>query len=518
MAGKTSKITRAKTAIWWIEEYCCVPEGKDAGKPVRLRPWQKKELIKIYDNPHRTRRAIISFGRKNGKTALSAFLLLLHLCGPEAIANGQLYSAAQSRDQAAIIYKLAMQTVTMSPSLSGVVTIRDAKKELYCAELGTVYKALSSEAKTAYGFSPTFIVHDELGQVSGPRSDLYEALETATGAHENPLSIIISTQARTDADMLSVMIDDALTGADPRTVVSLYTAGDDLDPFSEEAFKAANPAYGDFMNAEEVRDMAEAARRMPSKENSFRNLILNQRVEMHSSFISKRLWQGGVMEIMDEFKGLPVYAGVDLSEVNDLTACTFVARKDEFYLTKTIFWLPSANIEGRSHEDRVPYDMWAKQGFLELIEGNSIDYMYVAAFLRAEFLRLDIKAIAFDRWNMRHFRRSLINAGFMEAEIDEYFVEFGQGYKSMSPALRETEGLILEGKLKHDNNPVMNMCAGNAVVQSDPAGNKKLNKHKSTGRIDGMLSLVMGVATAATYIEEEKPTSPWDDPDYKLGS
>jgi phage terminase large subunit-like protein len=145
-----------------------VPEGKFVGKPVKLRVWQKNEIRRIYGNPHGTRRAILSFGRKNAKTTLSAFLLLLHLCGPEARPNSELDSAAQSRDQAGILFRLAAKIVRLSPELSQFVTIRDTAKQLYCAELGTLYRALSAEASTAYGLSPVFIVHDELGQVKGP--------------------------------------------------------------------------------------------------------------------------------------------------------------------------------------------------------------------------------------------------------------------------------------------------------------------------------------------------------------
>jgi phage terminase large subunit-like protein len=131
-----------------------------------LADFQKEVIKGVYDTP--TRRAIISFGRKNAKTTLSAFLLLLHLCGPEARANSQLFSAAQSRDQASILFALAAKVVRMSPDLSGVVTIRDTAKQLACGDLGTLYRALSADAATAYGLSPVFIVHDELGQVKGP--------------------------------------------------------------------------------------------------------------------------------------------------------------------------------------------------------------------------------------------------------------------------------------------------------------------------------------------------------------
>src|SRR5262249_22156214 len=155
------------------------------------------------------------------KTALAACLLLAHLCGPPAKSrpNSQLYSAAQSRDQAAIIFSLASKMVRLNPTLARAVTIQETAKSLVCPELGTRYRALSADASTAFGLSPSFIVFDELGQVRGPRSPLYEALETATGAQENPLSIVISTQAPCDADLLSILIDDALAEHDPRTVI-----------------------------------------------------------------------------------------------------------------------------------------------------------------------------------------------------------------------------------------------------------------------------------------------------------
>ena len=295
------RVDRAKRVIDWIERHCRIPEGPNVGKPVRLRPWQKRWVRGIYGNPHGTRRAIISIGRKNAKTAMAAFLLLAHLCGPEAKPNSQLYSAAQSREQAAVLFGLAAKMVRLSPTLQPYVHIRDTAKQLYCPELGTLYRALSAEVATAYGLSPAFIVHDELGQVRGPRSALYDALETATGAQAAPLSIIISTQAPTDADLLSVLIDDAMQGHDPRTVCILHTASLDLDPFSEAAIKAANPAYGDFLNKAEVRTMAEDARRMPSRESEYRNLVLNQRVEASSPAVSRSAWAACAGAVADDW-------------------------------------------------------------------------------------------------------------------------------------------------------------------------------------------------------------------------
>lgn len=274
------KVTAADV-IEFIETVCFIPEGRLVGKRLELFDWQKDLIRLIYNNPHGTRRAIISMGRKNAKTTLAACLLLAHLCGPPAKSkpNSQLFSAAQSRDQAGIIFSLAAKMVRINPALARIVTIQETAKSLICTELGTRYRALSADATTAYGLSPQLVIHDELGQVRGPRSALYEALETATGAQENPLSIIISTQAPTDADLFSVLIDDALAGHDPHTVVKLYTAPADLDPFNETIIALANPALGTFLNTQEVLAMAAAAKRMPAREAEYRNLILNQRVE-----------------------------------------------------------------------------------------------------------------------------------------------------------------------------------------------------------------------------------------------
>jgi phage terminase large subunit-like protein len=354
----------------------------------------------------------------------------LHLLGPEARPNSQLYSAAQSRDQAAILFALAAKVARLSPDLNPYVIIRDTAKQLACSELGTLYRALSADATTAYGLSPALTIHDELGQVKGPRSELYEALETATAAQESPLSIIISTQAPTDADLLSVLIDDAVAGNDPRVVVSLHSAPMDADPFSDKAIKAANPAFGDFQNADEVRAMAQDAKRMRSREPEYRNLVLNQRVEMRSPFVSRSLWQERRHQgAMPAFKGFSVYGGLDLSEVNDLTALLTVAEINGQHFAKSKFWLPEDGLRERAQRDRVPYDLWAKDGFITLCPGASINYDFVAREIAKLFGELEIVAIGFDRWNWRHFKPCLERAGLSEDQL-ERFIEFGQGFQS----------------------------------------------------------------------------------------
>lgn len=489
--------TRGERNIAWIERNCRIPEGKFVGQAVRLTRQQQGWIKRIYDTP--TRLFILSMARKNAKTSFSAFLLLLHLCGPEAKPNSQLFSAAQSRDQAAVLFALAAKMVRMSPELSQYVVVRDTAKQLFCGELGTLYRALSADASTAFGLSPIFTVHDELGQVKGPRSDLYEALETASAAQEDPLSIVISTQAPTDADLLSVLIDDGLTGADPTIKVELCVAPPELDPFSEAAIRAANPHFDDFMNKVEVFKQAGDAKRMPSREASYRNLILNQRVETRNPFVSKQVWQDNGATPLGDLDKADVYGGLDLSSVSDLTSLVLISEFGGAWDVHPTFWLPSTGLVEKSRTDREPYDDWARRDYLQTTPGASIEYEFIAEHLRGVFDRCNVKAIAFDRYNMRFLKPWLEKAGFTEQELEK-FIEFGQGFISMSPAIRELESLLLARKVRHGGHPVLQMCARNATIVQDPAENRKFVKGKSTGRIDGMVALAMAVGV--------KPSAP----------
>ena len=493
----TGPVTAADV-IEFIETVCFIPGGKFVGQPLRLQPWQKDILRSVYDNPAGTRRAIISMGRKNSKSTLAACLVLAHLCGPPARnrPNAELYSAAQSREQAGIVFKLACDMIKLNPLLFQTVQMQETAKTLRCAELGTRYRALSADANTAFGLSPSLIIHDELGLVRGPRSPLYEALESATGAHDRPLSVIISTQAANDGDLLSVLIDDALAGHDPSTVVKLYTAPPELDPFGEAAIKAANPAYGTFLNPREVLAQAADACRMPARLSSFKNLVLNQRVETTSPFIDQAAWQACGDEPCD-ITGLSVFGGLDLSESGDLTALVLGhVDIDGVWHIRPIFWLPADHLAEKAARDHAPYDQWAADGDLELTPGAAIGYEFIAERLKDIFEDYQVTKIAFDMWNWTHLKPWLLKAGFSENLLETKFIPFGQGYKSMSPAVRDLESLILDRKVRHGKHPVLTSCMVNAVIERGEAGNRKLSKRRSTGRIDGAVALVMAVGAA----------------------
>ena len=445
---------------------------------------------------------ICSLPRKNGKTSFSAMLLLLHLVGPEAVPNGQLFSAAQSRDQAAILFALAAKMVRMSHELSQYVAIKDSGKQLICADIGTVYRALSAEASTALGLSPTMVIHDELGAVRGPRSDLYEALETAGAAQIAPLSIVISTQAPNPGDLLSTLIDDALTNADPTIKCILYSVPIDADVFDHKTLAKAQPNWH-LMNHTEVFKSASDAQRMPSRESSFRNLVANQRIESVAPFISRGIWILNSMTPDDQvFYEEPVYVGLDLSAKTDLTAMVMIAYREKWHV-KAYFWTPAKGLRDRAKRDRAPYDVWEQQGLIRAIPGAAVDYEAVARDMADILQDCNVQAIAFDRWRFDLLKKELDEIGAAWP-----LLPFGQGFKDMAPAIDSLEELLLNEQLAHGGNPVLTMCMANARIEKDAAGNRKMNKAKATGRIDGAVALAMAVGvckqqeTANIYNEQ----------------
>lgn len=476
-----------------------MPKGDFVGRPVVLREWQRREIHRIYDTP--TRQFVLSMGRKNGKTALIAMLVLVHLAGPEARRNAEIYSGAQAREQAAIVFDLAAKMARMSPDLVSMIVIRESAKELFCPATGVRYKALSADATTAYGFSPSLVIHDELGQVRGPRSELYEALETAMGAQAAPLSLVISTQAPSDSDLLSKLIDAGLTSDDPQFKVALYAAPPDADPWVEATWHLANPALGDFLSIDEMRKQARRAQALPAQEAAFRNLNLNQRVAAEAHFLSPAVWalNEGAPDL-SVLERAAVYCGGDLGATQDLTALIAGAADDAgVWHLRCWFFLPEEGLQERADRDRVPYDLWREQGFLITTPGRSVDYDEVARIIVPELRGLDVRGFAYDRWQFEQLKRAFARHGWEPPFLED----FGQGYKTMTPALRTLEQLALDGKLRHGNHPILLMCASNARVAIDDAGNRKLTKRKSTGRIDGMIALAMmvGAGTSAAPAE-----------------
>ena len=491
----------------FIETYCVVPEGQFVGKLMQLAPFQRKFIYDVFDNPAGTRRAILTIARKNGKTALIAALLLAYIAGPLSLRNAQIVSGAQSRDQASILFGLAAKMVRASPALAKLIRIVPSGKRLVGTVRNVEYHALSAEAKTAMGHSPLVAILDEVGQVQGPSSPFVEAIVTSQGAHEAPLLIVISTQAPTDADMLSLWIDDALRGEDPQTVCHVHAADKDAALDDPKAWAAANPGLDMIRSRRDLMNQIEQAMRLPALEPSVRNLLLNQRIQRMAPFLSPNIWKLGDDPIDEDLftSGRPVFGGLDLSVRTDLSVLTLAVEDDDgvVHLMPRI-WTPADTIIARGLRDRAPYRTWAEQGFLVPVPGKVLDYDFLAVDVGKLSGQMEFGRIAYDMWRIDVMKQSFARMGVL---VD--LMPFGQGFKSMSPAIEIFEQLAIEGKLRHGGNPVLRWAISNAIVEHDAASNRKLTKAKSFGRIDPAVAAIMAVAAMKLQTEAPLDVANW---------
>jgi len=435
----------------------------------------------------------------------------VHLVGPESTINSEIYSAANEREQAAIVFRYASQLVRADSELESIITIVASTKTMVCFANGSVYKAVSAEAGTKMGYNPVVVIYDELAQAKN--NDLYEAFDTSMGARmsegEEPLFIVISTQSKDPQHILSQLINDGLSGQDPTTVCHLYTcpmANDgEVDDCltNEDKWLMANPALNDFRSLSEMQTFAKKAIRMPSFENTFRNLYLNQCVDQKSPLIPRAEWEGCFGEY-DIAPGSELYMGLDLSGKTDLTSLQGVTSGPISH-TISWFWKPEATLQEHEDRDHVPYKLWKNQDYINTTPGKSIQYSYIAEELAKISTTYTIIAIAFDRYRIDDLRNAMNAIGlasYIEKKDKDVnpviepnggirLVPWGQGYKDMTPAVEAFEGSILNRTMMHNIQPCLTWNISNAMVVSDAAGNRKLDKSAVRFRIDGAIALCM---------------------------
>lgn len=500
-------LTRPERVVAFLETLE-VTAGKLAGEPFRVRPWQREIIDALYtesaDGGRPVRTAVLTFGRKNGKTGLAAALALCHLAGPEAEARGEVYSAANDKDQAGKLFAEMVAMIERHPILVARINVKRFGKELEDAVTRSIFRALSADVAGKHGLSPSCVIYDELGQATN--RDLFDALDTAMGARADPIMVVISTQAATDVAPMSQLVDYGRRIRDraiddPSFRLFEWSAPAEADPWDEETWKLANPALGDFLNLDEVRRQASQAKRMPAKEPAFRNLILNQRVSAERHFLTASEWMTCADPVdLARLEGRECYAGLDLSAVRDLTALVLVFPDAEgVFDVVPFFWLPGDTLKEREEQDRVPYWAWRVAGHLETTPGSTIDPAFVAHRVAEISARFDLRLLAFDRWRIDTFLKPLAETG---AQVP--MEPFGQGMKDFSPAVDLVERLVTERRIRHGGHPILTWNAANAVATADPAGNRKLDKARSRGRIDGLVALAMALSTAAKHGGEEK--------------
>ena len=493
------KMTRAEKVMAFIEAYCKTPEGAQVGEPIKLALFQEVFIYAIYDNPHGTRRAILSIGRKNGKSCLIAALLIVHIVSVESALNSQIIAAALSREQSALIFKLAQKMVMQSEVLSDLIKITPSQKILTGLSKNVEFKAIAKDSSggSTMGLSPVMILLDESGQIKGAFDDFVNALTTSQGAHENPLFMTISTQSPSDADYLSVIIDDSIISQDKHTVTHVYEADKEHKLTHKLQARYANPALGVFRSEKDLFEQLKRAERLPSEEAKSRNLLLNQRIALEALFLSPNVWmKNNSKPDLGEFVGRKVILGLDLSKRNDLTAAVMSCKDDDGLVhTYPFVFCPTNGIEDRSRRDRTPYDTWVRQGHLIPLGGEVMDYDQIATYLDKiiKEMGIEVDFIEFDRWKIEDFQAACKRVGAFTHLDEESWHSVGQGYISMAPRCDCLLNAMIDGRIKHGNHPLLTMAASNAIAVQDPTGAVKLDKSKSTQRIDPIIAMLMSV-------------------------
>lgn len=489
--------------------------GRWAGKPFRVRPWQRDIITGIYHQANRrrpVRTALVTMGRKNGKTTLAAALAAAHLLGPEAEPRGEVYSAASDRNQAARIFRELEAMILADPDLSARCNIqRFAKKiEVLSGDgAGSIYEALSSDARKAHSLSPSFVVCDELAQ--WPSRELYDNLVTGTGARREPLTVVISTMSSDPHHVLSELVrygqgvrDGSIE--DPSFAAWIFSVPEDADPWDEQNWYLANPALADFRELAEMEKYAEQAQRVPSRESVFRNLYLNQPVNSDKRFIAAQDWDDCFYETDPEtLRGHRCIGALDMGATRDLTALILLFP-DDGGAVLPYFWAPIDELEQRERQDHVPYVQWHRQGLLEATRGRATDRVAVIRRIAEITNQYDLQVLAYDRWHLEDISRLCSDEG-IELPVEA----FGQGFRSMGPAVDALEIAILNRQLRHGHHPILDWNFSNAVLEVDAAGARKISKRKSTERVDGAVALAMAIGIACTT--EIDTGSMYDNPD-----
>lgn len=490
----------ADFAVMFIESLCHT-KGTWAGKPFKLLDWQEQIIRDLFGTvkPNGYRQfntAYIEIPKKNGKSELAAAVALLLCCG-DGEQRAEIYGCAADRGQATIVFDVAADMVRMCPALNKRCKILTSQKRILFTPTNSFYQVLSAEAYSKHGFNIHGVVFDELH--TQPNRKLFDVMTKGSGdARMQPLYFLITT-AGTDTNSICYethqKAKDILKGRkiDPTFYPVIYGAADAEDWTDPKVWMKANPSLGETIGMDKVEAACESAKQNPGEENSFRQLRLNQWVKQAVRWMPMDKWDACAYPVNEELlEGRVCYGGLDLSSTTDLTSFCLLfppEDEDEPYCVLPYFWVPEDTLELRVKRDHVPYDLWHLQGYLETTEGNVVHYGFIEKFIEQLGERFNIREIAFDRWGAVQMVQNLEGMGFT-------VVPMGQGFASMSPPTKELMKLTLEKKLAHGGHPVLRWNMDNIFIRTDPAGNIKADKAKSTEKIDGAIAMIMALDRA----------------------
>lgn len=502
----------AQGAVDFFPRFICLTSGEWAGRPFHLEDWQADDIVrplfgwKRADGTRRFRRCFVWVPRKNGKTELAAGIALLLLVG-DGEEGGEVYSIATDKDQAAIVFNKATAMVGKSPALQEcLMTLKTA---IYCSELNASFKALSGTGKGKHGLAPSGVIGDEVHEWT--HGELYQFVHDGEGNRRQPLEFLISTAGKKGGYGETVwaecegIIDGTID--DPETLVVIYAADPEDDWQAESTWFKANPNLGVSKKLESMQADARRARQSPRLENSFKAYHLNLWSEQAVRWLpidnaddeGRRFgWNYcaglvGWKDLEKKMLGKRCFSGIDLSSIADLTALVHFFPVQDGVENPTAlarFFKPADLIDTHSKRDKLPYDRWVSDGALFATPGNVVDYAFLKQTLYADAVAFEIANIGADRFNATQTTIEIAQAGLPI----EYFQ---QGFLSMSPPSKELERLVISNALIHGNHPILNRHARVVAVETDPAGNIKPTKSKSTERIDGIVALVEAIGVAA---------------------
>ena len=481
-------------------------KGTWAGKKFELLNWQEQIIRDLFGilKPNGYRQfntAYIEIPKKNGKSELAAAVALLLTCG-DGEERAEVYGCAADRQQAAIVFDVAADMVRMCPALNKRVKILTSQKRIVYIPTNSFYQVLSAEAYSKHGFNIHGVVFDELH--TQPNRKLFDVMTKGSGdARMQPLYFLITT-AGTDTNSLCYEVHqkakDIIEGRkhDPTFYPVIYGADESEDWTDPKVWKKANPSLDKTIGMEKVVAACNSAKETPGEENAFRQLRLNQWVKQAVRWMPMEKWDKCKIAFdEDDLAGRVCYGGLDLSSTTDITAFVLVfppTEEDEHYYVLPYFWLPEETLPLRVRRDHVPYDVWERQGYLKTTEGNVVHYGFIENFIDELGQKFNIKEIAFDRWGAVQMSQNLDGLGFT-------MVQFGQGYKDMSPPTKELMKLTLLEEVKES---IINAYE----TKSHLSRNKIAKLMSDETWLNAKKAHEMGFVDGILFAEKKKPFPP----------
>jgi phage terminase large subunit-like protein len=488
----------AANVIDFIESFCTHTKDSPtarAGDPIKLLDWQKRWVIEpIYgwldsDNLRRYRVAYLEVPKKNAKSTLLSCLSVYHLLADNE-PGGLGCIAARDRNQASIIYGEAAQMVLKSPALSSELEVIDSRKTIIHKASNSRMQVISRDAGAAEGPSYSFVFFDELH--SQPDRKLWSALRYSGRSRKSPLIITITTAG---SDRQSICYEQheyaelvtANPNYDPRFYGKIFAAKPTDDFFDPAVWRAANPGMGITMTESGFAADAVEAKNKPSKLNDWLRYSLGIWTETSTRWLDPDKWAACSDRPSEPFAGRSCVVGMDLSKSTDLSA--FVALypcEDGTFDVDCMLWTPKELVMERERVDHQPFQHWVNSGYITATDGNVIDHGKIREYVLEYAKKHKIDRVLMDTSGAVQLSLELRGSG-----LD--VVSFGQGFRAMSSPTRLLESLILQQKIRHGGNPVLNWMAANVTVDTNEYEDVRPVKKRSTGRIDGIVALIFAL-------------------------